>query len=347
MSGREGYQRVFYPDANDEAGAKVIDIVPGSVMADVSIVLSRPVNTYSVRAKLIDDQGKPLPDINCSLDVYQKELRIGRAGPRARSNKDGLLTLENVAPGEFVITVPNAVTGSRGETGLDPNVFGETRRFEVVDHDVDLEIQMLRAARASGFVVIEGAAPAEVLARVSQLDLIGSTPKVQLVRGAIAPDGSFAIVGIKPGKLQFHFVLPPDLPPLPLRFVGIGHGEVELARELEVHSGDEISGLRLVLAYANSSIRGIVKVDGAPLPPGMTGVASLIKDGKVFDVHGELSARGEFLLEHLPAGEYTLVVATQDENHKGWRTEQPITLSDDSVAEATVVFKTPPARPGQ
>lgn len=113
-----------------------------------------------------------------------------------------------------------------------------------------------------------------------------------------------------------------------------------MAEDIELRSGDQITGVRLILAYANSSIRGVVNLDGRPLPPGLTGVASLLQKGKVlFGIRGDLSNRGEFLLQNVTAGEYTLAVSARDANNRYWRSEQPITIAHDQVAEAIVVLK--------
>ena len=71
---------VFYPDANDEANAKVIEISPGSEITNVNINLGRPVKTFSVSGQILDSQnGKPVEDIDYGLDVFSNGKRIGGA----------------------------------------------------------------------------------------------------------------------------------------------------------------------------------------------------------------------------------------------------------------------------
>jgi hypothetical protein len=51
---------------------------------------------------------------------------------------------------------------------------------------------------------------------------------------------------------------------------------------------------------------------------------------------GELDAHGEFLLTHLSAGEYKIVVEARDANGNLQNLVKEVTLDDDSVTEATM-----------
>lgn len=352
--GRVGYKRVFYPDAKDEANARVIEIATGSVVTDVDINLGRPVGTFSVSARIIDSKdGKPVENLDYALVVFLNGKRIGGATTRNRSNSRGEITIANVPAGEYSIRVPGA-SGivPAGEVPPAPNIFGESQHFEVTDKDVgEIEIRVVRAATVSGFVVIEGAAGMDILARVPEMHIVamvlpkpgGANP---MARTNIKPDGSFIFTGLMPGKLQFGFDAPRIGGPLPLRLVRTERDGVRLDSDPEIEAGDQIAGLRVVLGYANSSIHGIVKLDNGPLPPGIAARASVLQYGKVVDGK-PVDARGNFLLQQLSGGEYTLAVSAHGGDNRYWRVEKQITISDDKVSELTMELNSTKATPAQ
>lgn len=272
---------------------------------------------------------------------------------KGHSNERGEITISNVPPGEYSIRVP-AVSGiwPAGEIPPPPNIFGESKHFEVTDKDVaEIEIRVVRAATVSGFVVVEGAAGVDILARVPKMHLIAMVMFSPIMHATIKPDGSFIFTGLRPGKLRFSFMPPSTGGPMPLRFVRTERDGVTLDHDPEIQPSDQISGVRLVLAYANSGIHGTVKLDNSPLPPGVVGRASLLQDGKVVD-GASFDPHGEFILQHLSAGEYTLAVFAHAANSPEWKAERQIIIPDDKVSEVTMLLEsktksamTPSSRP--
>src|SRR6202011_2710807 len=104
-----------------------------------------------------------------------------------------------------------------------------------------------------------------------------------IMRTNIKPDGSFVFSGLMPGRLSFNFDPPPVGGSLPLRLARTVRDGVRLDHDPEIEAGDQITGLRVVLGYANSSIHGVVKLDNRPLPPGVATGAVLFQYGKVVD----------------------------------------------------------------
>jgi hypothetical protein len=75
---------------------------------------------------------------------------------------------------------------------------------------------------------------------------------------------------------------------------------------------------------------------------GTNGIApinfELVLDGASFDPHGE------FILQHLSAGEYTLAVFAHGANSPEWKAEQQIVIPDDKVSEVTMLLDSTPKR---
>ena len=211
--------------------------------------------------------------------------------------------------------------------------------FTVIDRDVTgVEIRVTKAATLSGFVGIEGARSAELQPRLSRMR-VGAMMIGPIMNALVQPDGSFTLNGLRPGKLQFSLSGAPGSEALPLRFVCVERDGIRLDQDIEIHAGEQINGIRLVLAYAKSSIHGILKLDNGPLPSGAAGRASAWQMGKVASF-GDLDARGEFLLQHLSAGEYKVVVVVRNVNGKSQNLEKEVKIGDDSITELTLQIPT-------
>lgn len=337
LRGEPGYRRTFYPNAVDEIEARVLEISAGLEVTDINFNLGQPVTTFTVRARIVDDHGKPVEGLEYFLTAYLKGKSIGVVSQRdSRSDNRGEIVLQNIPPGEYVIRSP-AARGFRKDDPQ-PTYSGESRHFEVVDKDLgDIEVRVTKGASVAGFVVVEGGVSADLLAKVPEMSLQGvvetnpSTPSPML-RGTIRPDGSFLLTGLRAGKLKLYFAAPAPGTPLPLSFVRTERDGVKLERELEIQPGEEITGLRLVMAYANSGVHGLVKLDDGSVPQGLIGMATV--EGNVLGNRSVVNQNGEFILQNLIAGEYRLIVNARDAIGRHWMVEQKIKIEDDKVSDA-------------
>src|SRR5262249_28811327 len=183
-----------------------------------------------------------------------------------------------------------------------PNYSGESRHFDVTDQDVALiEVPVTKAASVAGFVVVEAPAGADVQMRVPEMTLYGlvqTTPDgpSPMVRATIRPDGSFLFTGLKAGKLKISVGPPMAGKPLPVSFVRIERDGVNVGRDLEVQLGDELTGIKLVLAYATGTIHGVVKLDDGSLPEGLKGSAAVWQGNEAWP-RATLDQNGEFILQ--------------------------------------------------
>jgi protocatechuate 3,4-dioxygenase beta subunit len=342
--GRTGYTRTFYPEAADEAHANLIEIAAGTEVNDVNINVGKRIKTFAIRARIVDAQnGQPITGIDYGLSAYSNGKRIGGVGNSNRSDSRGEITIENVPPGEYSIRVPSGRTFlAGGEVAPVPNLLGESKHFEVTDSDVGtIEVQVFKGATVSGLVAIEGAADIDTLARMTQMRLmamIESKPGTlsPIMMSSIKPDGSFVITGLKPGKLRFSFYPPAVGNPLPIRSLRTERDGVKLDRDLEIESGDQITGLRLVLVYANGSIQGQIKFTNGSLPSGAKLIARAF-DGKDLPPLGyaTVDGQGRFLLQNLPAGEYRLVIGIMESTAPPLA-EQKVIVSDNGTTDLVV-----------
>ncbi len=110
-------------------------------------------------------------------------------------------------------------------------------------------------------------------------------------------------------------------------------------RSIEIKAGEQTTGIKIIVRYGTGSIRGEVKLENGPLPPGGRVVVWIKKLG---DTEANfrpytVDARGHFLIEGVAAGSYELDV---NANIPGRRappsTKQPIDVSEGTVTAVVV-----------
>src|SRR5262249_31639760 len=129
-------------------------------------------------------------------------------------------------------------------------------------------------------------------------------------------DGGFRLSGAPPGMASF--------------YVGSSQGETfsiklierdgaEIKSDFEIGRGEQITGVRIVLARANGTIRGRVEIAGDKLPEGWRfhiqafPVRTTTSDQgyRTFQLgygYAESDEKGRFVIERLVAGEYELML---------------------------------------
>ena len=343
---RAYYSRTFHPSATDQAEAKVIEVTPGTESANVDIKLHQLSETFQATGRVVDDgSGKPVPNVMFgygSVDSRGGENRVGAYGYTGRrTDTSGNFHIEGLRPGRYAAF---AVTEGESESYSEPAV------FEINDKDVaGLEIKIRSGSSLSGVVIVEGTSDGSVLAKLSQLQLSVDVSSTQVSAPRSRPipisaDGSFRVPGLSPGKARFW--LPTYLAPtkgFSLRRVELNG--VEQPEGVEVGPNQQITGLRVVLAYGTSVVRGRIKVEGGELPTDVIFMVNVNHlDGKPVPVRpSEVDARGQFVIEGLAAGQYKIRLGSFIPN--GGRpsprlppSEQIINVADGGVMEVTLTL---------
>jgi hypothetical protein len=189
----------------------------------------------------------------------------------------------------------------------------------IVDIEEDtvtgVEIRIRRGATISGAVVIDGTNDPKAHAKLSQISL--SATVRQLSYGPPAPgsgfgrvnaDGSFRLSGLQPGKVTIAMSNTRDFVMLRIERNG-----APVDGGIEVEVGEQVTGVRVVLAYSPLAIHGELRVIGGALPAGYRFLAlirRLDQSGQNMRM-GEIDARGQFIIENLPPGEYEVRIVSQ------------------------------------
>jgi hypothetical protein len=312
-SRREFYPRVFYPNATIESEAKVIEVSEGSEATNIDITVTDLKQTQDVYGRVVDaGGGQPVAGVEVVLGGVTREGRYlgAYSGIGARSGPNGEFRMFGVLPGKYAILArPNEPSG--GGFISDPVIvdIGE-------DTVTGVEVRVRQGASISGVVVIEGTNDSKIQAKLSQVSLsafVRSTsqgPPAPPSRGftKVNADGSFRISGLHSGKVAISMVGYQETRGLAI--ARIEHNGAPANEGIEVDAGEQVTGVRVVMVYGTLAIRGEFRIVGGALPAGYKFFASARRvDQPAQNQPGaEIDARGQFVIENLPPGEYEIRV---------------------------------------
>jgi hypothetical protein len=333
--GRPIYERVYHPDVTDPNEARVVELGEGSEAANVDITVGESKNGFAVAGVLIDGEtNQQLPNLRIGLRRIVAGRDVGFFGTTALTDRLGTFRFENLSPGRYAVT---SVPQPNSDLQVNPV------EFEVVDQDIaGLTVRTSRGASVSGAVVLEGTNDKTVQSKLAQVRILA------LVRGegtssgfaqssTISPDGSFRVGGLQPGTAQLQLTAQDRRLLTGLVISRIEREGVVLPRGIEIKSGEQILGVKVVVIYGSGIVRGTIKIENGPLPTGARVMARLAKPetpGVMVGRSQEADARGRFALEGVPAGTYDLWVSVFI---PGSRVRQPSTKQSVSVTEGSVV----------
>jgi protocatechuate 3,4-dioxygenase beta subunit len=302
------YPRTFHPDVSDESRAPAVEVGAGSEATGVDIKVGRPSRTYAATGRIIDaDTGRPLANLLYGHGPVVGDQSMGGFGwTNNRTNSNGEFRIDGLISGRYAAF---AVATEQVDFYSEPAV------FEITDSDVRaIEIKTRRGSSISGTAVIEGTDDPDMLARLSKLELRAfvltdglAAPSMAPIR--VNPDGSFLITGLRPGKARITFNGFASEAGRGLSLLRVEREGVSLRDGVDIAAGENVSGVRVVLAYGTCVVRGQVKVEGGELGPNtrLTVVAgSLEPDGMRRSAITD--ARGRFRIEGLLQGEYEITV---------------------------------------
>jgi hypothetical protein len=303
------YTRTFHPDVLEESKAAVIEASAGSEATNIDIKLARASNTYVATGRVLDaDSGKPLSNLQYGHgSLNQEQTSIGSYGwTNNRTNDKGEFRIEGLGRGRyaaFVVAMEQV------------DFYSEPAVFAVNDSDLTgLEIKVRRGSSISGLAVLEGSEDEDVLAKMSQLELIAlrqtedlSAPSMASAR--IGPDGSFRITGLRPGKARISFGYNPSSPK-GFSLLRVEREGLDLRDGIEIGPGETVSGVRVVLGYGTGVVRGQVKVEGGEVTPDLRFrvLARRVASEGPATASTTVDARGRFSLQNLMPGDYEIVV---------------------------------------
>ena len=313
-SRREFYPRVFYPNATSESEAKVIEVSEGSEATNIDITVHDPKQTQDVYGRVVDaGSGQPVAGVEVALGGVTRDGRYagGYSGSGVRSGPNGEFRMFGVLPGKYAILARPDETNSSGFIS-DPVIvdIGE-------DALTGVEVRVRQGASISGVVVIEGTNDPKIQAKLSQVSLsafnrpTGQGPPAPQSRGftRVNADGSFRISGLQSGKVAISMGGSTDTRGLAIARIERNGGPA--SEGIDVEAGEQVTGVRVVLVYGTLAIRGEFRIVGGALPAGYKfyAYARRVDQPAQNPPGAEIDARGQFVIENLPPGEYEIRVS--------------------------------------
>ena len=340
---RKLYQRTFYPGATEESQAQVVEVSAGGEAEDVDIKLGEPVKTYRASGRFVDAAtGQPVPNVAFGYGIVDPTGRhMTSFGGGTATDANGEFVADGLTPGHYAAFVyPFTPPQSASDFYSDPAI------FDIVDSDVKgLVVKVKHGSTITGVVAVEGAGNAASSARLAgqvrvyagYIEMGGSQSPSSLPDyispTPAAPDGSFRITGLRPGKVR---LMVSGQQGLTLSRVEMNGAVV--TGGIDVAEGAQVSGVRVVVAYGNAVIRGQVNYVNGTLPQNARVFAVArragsdpITGGRVYPV----DTRGRFLIEGLAAGEYD--VSVQSVRFSGMNTGMNVSRQAASRDRKSVV----------
>jgi Carboxypeptidase regulatory-like domain len=298
------YELTFYPDVNDPGRATLVEVTEGGEANNVDIKLGRRKETHTISGRAVDaENGLPISGVRVGVQVLREQGYT--AGTVATTAADGSFTL-NVTGGRYGLYVSSDNSESDFYSDPVPVTVGE--------EDVSgVEVKALRGISVSGTIVSENMPLKDLLAQVGALRVSANVMPLDgrmtptTIRSSnsatVAPDGSFTISGLRPGRAGLgisanNATRRPQLVKVTVGGIGVTQG-------FEIESGQPISGVQLVVTYGTGVIRGSVTFQGGMLADYRTQVSCRRSEARTYGGGGAfLDARGHFTISGLPPGTY-------------------------------------------
>ncbi|MFN0119224.1 MAG: carboxypeptidase regulatory-like domain-containing protein [Blastocatellia bacterium] len=316
------YQRTYHPEATEVTEATVVELASGREITGVDIrMITR--ETYAAMGRVIDaETNRPVAGLlvghsGAPREGSRRQATVGNT-PDTMTGPEGEFSVEGLLPGRYAFAMVQDPNTASSE------YYSEPVAAEVVSADVTgLELRLKRAASVSGTVIFDGGVDPGVMAGLRVMAAVrgqggggGGNPPA-----SVAPNGSFRIGGLTPGRLNLN-VMDINAPGNSgLTLMRMERNGTEMPGGLNVQEGEQVAGLRLLMMYGNGVIRGMVRVEGAEAMPGLR---FMVMARRVDSANGggrgggggggfaggaqpaQVDAQGRFQIERLVPGTYEL-----------------------------------------
>ncbi len=338
------FSETFYPATIDPAKAVLVEVTESGEVTGVDIAVEMNEDSegrFSVSGAVVDQSHQqPVPNIGLGLQRIEGN-DVDYLNVWTTSDAKGQFRFEDLAPGKY------AVVYSAVSTQPDSNLRVDNTNFVVVDKDVtDLVVKALRKASVSGVVVIEAGQSKATLSQFGPMYLNAYVVKDNSGSWAesarIANDGSFYMKGLLSGIANFSIgAMHVSGPPKGLSISRVERDGIVQSPGLEIKDQEIITGVRIVLKYANGMIRGVVKLASGELPANAQ-VTVWLRNSQGEEPGSQtartlVDARGHFVIEGIPDGTHEIEANVVIPRAGLTKIKQQVTVSSGTVTEVTLI----------
>lgn len=298
------YPRTYHSAATDPAKPVIVELKEGDEADSIDIKVGERAPTFAVSGRIIDSTtGRPIPAVRYRIAVVEKDPSRTPQFAGLPTDDRGEFRVDGLRPGRYTIAATSEYYGGG-------NFYGNPVYFEIIDQDVTgLEIKGIPGLTLTGAVIADGLSTRELLALLPDLRVYAwpesPTPNQGTGSGsaAVAPDGSFQIAGLRPGRLKLHVdsmarnVTRPTVARLQREGLDLG-GTVDVQHSL--------SGIVVVVSYGTGSIRGTTTFAGGTLPADSRIFVKFRREGGRDAMSVQTDMRGNFVINNLAPGTYEL-----------------------------------------
>lgn len=337
---RSEYRLTYHPAAAEASGATLIEVAEGGEVTNVDVTLGSSAFRYSASGRVIDgESGKPVAGVTYGVEMFAAKGSGGSRIGGVATNKNGEFNLQNLAPGSYAFLA---------EPPPESDWRIESLRFQIVDQDVTgLEVKTSRGGSVSGVIVLDGA-ESRAIPHFGRHQMAASTTPLGGSRNTnrsarVTPDGGFSVRGLPAGTVHL-FVFGPDR----VQVVRVERDGVTQARGIEVKELEQITGVRVVVDYANGSIRGTVKLANGVPPEGAMFALNWKRVGEGANIWNgigsvRVDARGQFVADNLLPGTYEvqafLIVPSKEMNGRSFpQLTQQVVVTGGNVTNVTLTI---------
>jgi hypothetical protein len=250
----------------------------GGEATGIDLKLSLSKKGYEARGRVVDESGNGVAGVMIMCQPARDEATTspgfsGFSG-QAHTNSKGEFKFDGVHPGKYTVSVFTMFD--------EANLYGDVATFEITNSDTGgIEIKTHKGLSASGIAVIEGHDDPSVSAQLPQVQLMAVTAAAAesaagfgMSRSTVAPDGSFTITGLRPGKVMI--MTSPMAADSSFSILRIERGGVAQNEGIDITPDSPVNDIKVIMGYRNCSIHGRVVLSGGTIPKG-TGLNVFIR----------------------------------------------------------------------
>jgi protocatechuate 3,4-dioxygenase beta subunit len=347
-SSRTYYARTFYGNTSDAAKASVVESQGGTEATNIDIRVGRATKTFVASGRLVDaENGQPIPGVRLMYGPAKPNQPFYGGLIGTPTNARGEFRLDGLEPGRYGASVTSSFESSAH--------YADPLFFEITDADLtNLELKASRGLTLSGVVVFEGSRAKELQQNTLRLGASVSSPtnpqNQTSSSSSVAPDGSFKLSGIRPGKVRLYIAAISSSGLRGITILRVDRGGVDVAQNFEVQAGESITDLRIIATLGAGTIRGTVRFVGGEPPPNVRLFVSTRRDGAPQGGGGPVDARGRFLIGNLASGTYEVILNMNIIGPPGARPIKPqtqtVTVSDGGETQVDFIVDLTPKEGG-